>query len=377
MAFEQIGTLGRYAEGRQMFFPDGRLIEVGELLRQPALADTLANLVSDGADYFYRGKFAQRMVDTVQRAGGVLTLSELDEYADRWVEPARGTYRGYDVVASPPPDTGGTHVIEILNLLELIPLQEWGLPTESPATLYWMMRFCGEVFADGAKLRDPEFYDVPLDLLVSKEYAEQRFALMKMSVPAPAPKAAYPGSNHVTVVDGQGNVASILHSVMSMPWSNGLFVDGVQLWAGAAHFLRMMPPAGGRGTCYLAPTIIFRDGKPVLTAGSPSVGLIQNIVQNTVNILDFGLDIEDSIHRPRFGGTSMASMVNPAAAPAYYIEADFEESLRDEVQSRGIALDVCNPWNFHSGSYEAVHIADDGTMSACGDPRRAGKALTV
>ncbi|MBK1787280.1 gamma-glutamyltransferase family protein [Prauserella cavernicola] len=377
MAFEQIGTLGRYPGGRELFFPDGRLIEVGEPLRQPALADTLENLVSEGADYFYRGKFAQKLVDTVQRAGGVMTLEDLDEYSVRWVEPARGTYRGYDVVASPPPDTGGTHVIEILNLLELIPLAEWGPPTDSADTLYWMLRFCGEVFDDGGRLRDPEFFDVPLDLLVSKEYARQRFELMKMSAPRPAPTAQYPGSNHVTVVDGEGNVASILHSVMSLPWTNGLYVDGVQLWAGAAHFLRMLPPAGGRGTCYVAPTIIFKDGAPVLTAGSPSVGLIQNIVQNTVNLLDFGVGIEESVHRPRFGGPSLATMINPAAPPGYYIESDIDESLRDEVASRGVALDVCNPWNFHSGSYEGVHIADDGTMSACADPRRAGKALAV
>ncbi|RZQ65965.1 gamma-glutamyltransferase family protein [Amycolatopsis suaedae] len=377
MAFEQIGTLGRYPEGREMFFPDGRLIEVGEVLRQPALAETLENLVAEGADYFYRGKFARRMVDVVRRAGGVLTLADLDEYDVRWEEPARGTYRGYDVVGSPPPDTGGTHVIEILNLLELIPLADWGPPTASADTLYWMLRFCGEVFADGARLPDPRFHDVPLELLVSKDYARQRFELMTMSAPRQPDRAPYPGSNHLTVVDGAGNIATVLHSVMSMPWTSGLFVDGVQLWAGAAHFLRILPPAGGRGTCYVAPTIIFSGGRPVLAAGSPSTGLIQNIVQNTVNILDFGLDIEESVHRPRFGGSSIASMINPATPPAYSIEADIDESLRDEVASRGVLLDVCNPWNFHSGSYEGVHLAGDGTMSACADPRRTGKAIAV
>lgn len=377
MAFEQIGTLGRYAEGREMFFPDGRLIEVGEVLKQPALAETLENLVADGADYFYRGTFAKKMVETVQRAGGVMTLDDLDRYEARWMEPARGTYRGFDVVGSPPPDTGGMHVIEILNLLELIPLAEWGPPTASADTLYWMMRFCGEVFTEGGKVRDPAFFDVPLDLMVSKEFAQHRFELMKMSAPRPAPRAAYPGSNHVTVVDADGNVASILHSVMSLPWSNGLFVDGVQLWAGAAHFLRNLPPGGARGTCYVAPTIILKNGKPVLTAGSPAVGLIQNIVQNTVNILDFGIDIEDSVHRPRFGGPSMASMLDPSLPPSYSIEADIDEAVRGEVSSRGLELDICNPWNFHLGSYEGVHIAEDGTMSSCADPRRAGKALAA
>jgi len=372
MAFEHIGTLGRYPEGRETYFRDGRLIEVGEVLRQPRLADTLGQLVDGGNDYFYRGAFAQRMVDTVQAAGGVLTRQDLEDYEVRWMEPARGTYRGYDVVGSPPPDRGGTHVIEILNLVEQIPLLEWGPPTQSADSLYWLTRFCGEVYVEGYNQRDPRDFHVPLELITSKEFAAQRFELMKTTDPKAVSTPPYPGSNHVTVVDKDGNIASILHSVMSLPWSNGLFVDGVPLWAGAVHFLNNLPKAGGRGSCYLAPTIIFKDGVPVLTAGSPSLGLIQNIVQNTVNILDFGMDIETSVHTPRFGGpTSNAFLANDFGT--YYCEADVDESLRNEVTARGIQFDVVNPWNFHSGSYEGVHLID-GVGHACADPRRAGAA---
>jgi gamma-glutamyltranspeptidase/glutathione hydrolase len=377
MAFEQIGTLGRYPEGREMFFPDGRLIEVGEVLRQPKLAETFSRLVDEGNDYFYRGAFAQKMVDTVQAAGGVLTRKDLEDYEVRWMEPARGTYHGYDVVGSPPPDRGGTHVIEILNLIEQIPLLEWGPPTQSADSLYWLTRFCGEVYVDGFNQRDPRDYHVPLDLITSKEFAAQRFELMKMSDPKAVGTPPYPGSNHVTVVDAEGNVASILHSVMSLPWSNGLFVDGVSLWAGAVHFLMNLPKPGGRGSCYVAPTIIFKDGTPVLTAGSPSVGLIQNIVQNTVNILDFGVDIETSVHTPRFGGPTLSSFLGGGFSnPTYYCEADIDEGIRKEVVARGLNLDVVNPWNFHSGSYEGVHLVD-GVGHACADPRRAGAAEAV
>lgn len=377
MAFEQVGTLGRHPEGRELFFPEGRLIEVGEVLRQPKLAETLSRLVDDGSEYFYRGAFAQKMVDTVQAAGGVLERSDLEDYEVRWMEPARGTYRDFDVVGSPPPDRGGTHIIEILNLIEQIPLRDWGPPTQSADSLYWLTRFCGEVYVDGFSQRDPRDYYVPLDLLTSKEFATQRFELMRMSDPKAVGSPPYPGSNHVTVVDGDGNVASVLHSVMSLPWSNGLFVDGVQLWAGAAHFLANLPKPGGRGSCYVAPTIIFEDGAPVLTAGSPSVGLIQNIVQNTVNILDFGMDIETSVHTPRFGGPTVNSFLGgDFSNPRYYCEADVDESLRGEVVARGLDLEVVNPWNFHSGSYEGVHIVD-GVGHACADPRRAGSAEAV
>lgn len=375
MAFEQMETLGRHPEGRDVFFPDGRLIDVGEVLRQPRLAETLNRLVDEGSDYFYHGPFAQKMVDVVQAAGGVLTREDLEDYEVRWMEPARGTYRGYEVVASPPPDRGGTHVIEILNLVEQIPLLEWGPPTQSADTLYWLSRFCGEVYADGFSQRDPRDHYVPLELITSKEFAAQRFELMRMNDPRAVTSPPYPGSNHVTVVDRRGNVATILHSVMSLPWTNGLIVDGVQLWAGAVHFLNNLPNAGGRGSCYVAPTIIFKEGRPVLAAGSPSVGLIQNIVQNTINILDFGMDIESSVHTPRFGGPTM----NPSLASpfgTYYCEADIDESLRKEVAARRILFDVVNPWNYHSGSYEGVHLID-GTGHACADPRRAGAAEAI
>ena len=372
MAFEHMATLGRNLEGREVFFPDGRLIDVGEVLRQPRLAETLSQLVDGGSDYFYRGAFAQRMVDTVQAAGGVLTRQDLEDYEVRWMEPARGTYRGYDVVASPPPDRGGTHVIEILNLVEQIPLLDWGPPTQSADSLYWLSRFCGEVYADGFSQRDPRDHYVPLDLITSKEHAAQRFELMRMSDPQAVASPPYPGSNHLTVVDKHGNVATILHSVMSLPWTNGLIVDGVQLWAGAVHFLNNLPKAGSRGSCYVAPTIIFKEGAPVLAAGSPSIGLIQNIVQNTLNILDFGMDIETSVHTPRFGGPTLNAFLDGQFG-TYYCEADIDESLRDEVAERGIHFDVVNPWNYQSGSYEGVHLID-GMGHACADPRRAGAA---
>ena len=378
MAFEHIGTLGRYPAGQRTFFPDRRLIDVGEVLRQPELAETLGRLVTDGSDYFYRGAFAERMVDTVRAAGGVLTRQDLEDYEARWMEPARGTYRGFDVIGSPPPDRGGTHVIEILNLIEQIPLQEWGPPTESADSLYWLTRFCGEVYVEGFNQRDPRDFHVPLELIISKDVAAQRFELMKTSDPKAVGAAPYPGSNHVTVVDADGSIASVLHSIMSLPWSNGLFVDGVQLWAGGVHFLGNLPRAGGRGSCFVAPTIVLRDGRPVLTAGSPSQGLIQNLVQNTVNILDFGIDVETSVHTPRFGGpTSIESVFSGAAsAPTYACEADVPEALRDEVTERGISFDVVNPWNFFMGSYEGVHIVD-GVGTACADPRRAGAAEAV
>ena len=164
---------------------------------------------------------------------------------------------------------------------------------------------------------------------------------------------------------------------MSHGWSNGLIVDGMNLWAGGVHFFRNMPKPGDRGTCYVAPHIIFdKNDRPVLAAGSPSVGLIQNCVTNALNILDFGMDIETSVHQPRIGGPTYTT--DSLAPDAFFLEVDCgTPEIQAEVRKRRLGVELVNPWNFHSGSYEGVHIAADGLASACADPRRTGVALAL
>jgi gamma-glutamyltranspeptidase/glutathione hydrolase len=378
MMFEQALTIGLTQEGRDTYMPRGALLSPGEILKQPRFAQTLEALAAGGSDYFYRSAFTDKVVDAVKKAKGVLTREDFNRYEARWMEPAWSTYGSYKLAASPPPDTGGTHVAEILNLIERIPLKQWGRPTESADSLYWMTRFCAEVFTEGARMSDPQSWNLPLETILSKDYARIRLDLMKMKLPLDPPKAnPYPGSNHLTVVDREGNITTVLHSVMSLPWSNGLIIDGVNIWAGGAHFMRQMPKPGDRGTCYVAPHIFFdAAGKPVLAAGSPSIGLIPNCVQNAVNILDFGMEIEASVHTPRFGGLSMASILG--GPPAYMCEIDCgTPAMQAEVGKRGLNLAITSPWNFHYGSYEGIHIKPDGTAEACADPRRTGRAEAI
>lgn len=377
MMFEQAGKIGLFSEGRDIYMPQGVLMNPGQRLRQARLADTLERLAAGGADYFYRSTFTQKVVEAVKSIGGVLTAEDFDRFDVRWQEPAWGTYKGHRIAGSPPPDNGGTHLIEILNVLEQLPLSQWGAPHESADTMYWVARACTEVYGDGARQRDPKSFHLPLETITSKAYAQHRLELMKMSMPrAFSPTAVpYPGSNHLTVVDGQGNIATVLHSVMSMPWSNGLVVDGVNIWAGGVHFLRQMPEPGDRGVLYVAPHLVFgKDGKPLLAGGSPSVGLIPACVSNILNIVEYGLDIEASVHRPRIGGPTMASMLTPGNLSTT-VEVDCgDDALRAEVQERGLQLEPVSPWNFMLGSYEGIHLKGDGSAEACADPRRAGAA---
>ncbi len=370
--FVQYHTIGRTPQGQEIYTRNNTMLRPGDLLVQARAADTLTALLEEGNDYFYRGAFAKELVDVVHAAGGVLTLEDMERYEARWQPPAEGSYRGYKVLGSPPPDHGGSHLIEILNMVELLDLQKLGPPTESAETLYHMARIANQVYLDGFKQHDPATHELPLELILSKEYARMRFELMQMDQKldaGPAPPPA--GSNHVTAVDAKGNVATILHSCMSLPWSNGLFAGGVTVVAAGGHYMRVMPGPGDRISAYVCPNIVFDGTRPVLASGSPSVSLLQNILQNTTNILDFGIPIGESVNRPRFGGGSYTS------PGKLLIEVDMHEKTRTAVSQRGIAWDVVNPWNWLHGSFEGIFMASDGTAHACGDPRRNAMALAV
>jgi gamma-glutamyltranspeptidase/glutathione hydrolase len=188
---------------------------------------------------------------------------------------------------------------------------------------------------------------------------------------ADAPPPA--GSCHVTAVDAAGNVATILHSCMSLPWSNGLFVNGVTIVASGAHFNRVMPDPGERASVYVAPNMVLKNGKPVLASGSPSGSLLQNIVQNTTNMLDFGVPIHESVNRPRFGNA-----YTPSGGALLAVEADFRADVRDAARARGLNLAVVNPQNYGLGSFEGIWIDPvSGRRSARGDTRRCSMAEAV
>lgn len=362
-AFMHASRLGSTAGGREIFFPGGSLVEPGGLLVQHRAADTLERLVEGGMDE-YLGFFAEEVCRVTAEAGGVLTRADFEAYEVRWDEPARGSYRGTELVGSPPPDTGGTHVIEALHVLEHLDLAAMGRPQESAETLWWLLAVHDEVLRAGTRMNDPATHPLPLDVILSKEHAMARLALVGMGAPAggPAPVAP-PGSNQVTVVDAQGNAATVLHSCMSTPWSNGLFAAGVSVCAAGTHFLRTMPLPGRRATCIVVPSMALRDGVPVIVAGSPSMSLIANLVQNYVNLLDFGDSLATSVHRPRFGHGDEGG--------GQLVEADFPEEVLAGVERRGMRLGRVNPWYWLNGSYEAVVVDPvTGLRTACGDPRR-------
>ena len=373
--FVQSEMIGKNKQGREIYFPDKALARPGQKLYQKRAADLLDRLAEEGNSYFYNGEFARKFSAIVQGAKGVITPKDFEAYEVMWQEPAWGTYRGYDLAGSPPPDFGGSQMIELLHVTELLDLQKLGPVWDSPDTTEKFILILNEVLMDAIKQRYQNKIE-PLEKLLSKEHAAARYDKLFGVKKGPSPPMDLPyiptGSNHVTVADKQGNVATVLHSCMSFPWSNGLFVEGVNICAAGAHYGVGMPDPGQRIHARICPVIIFKDKKPVLSAGSPSISLMENMMQNITNVLDFKMPLDEAVHKPRFGGSSL-SMTG-----ARIFETDLKPAILDRLRSLKWRLDVVNPWNWHHGTFEGIHI-DPATraMSACADPRRAGGAEGV
>ncbi|MEI9850543.1 MAG: gamma-glutamyltransferase [Sphingomonas sp.] len=295
----------------------------------------------------------------------MLTPEDLARYEVRWEAPVRGSYRGHEVIGGAPPDVGGLNLIEVLNIAELHDIARSGPASESPETLVHLMGAVSRVLRASAGYGDPRHVPLDIEHILSKDFARRRLA----EPLAPPPAVAPPGSCHLTVVDAQGNIATALHSTLSMPWANGLFIDGVSICGAANHFLRTMPPPGARVSVLICPNILLREGRPVLASGSPSTSLIANLVQNITNIVDCGMSVEESVRRASFGGILDDGRMT--------IEADIGAPLLAAVDSAGIAAERLNPWSFRHGSFEGIHFDSQGTARACGDPRRTSVAMAA
>ncbi|BDZ39997.1 gamma-glutamyltransferase [Microbacterium suwonense] len=372
-------NLGRNPESREMFFCDGSLITTGQKLVQHRVARTLERLRDEGMDY-YLGDFAEAFCAASDSDHGVITRADFEAYRAEWAEPVRGTYRGFEIIGSAPPDDGGMQIVEAFNILENLDLGALGPASESPATLSALIAAHNAVYYAAPRERRFRESERIMRTLLSKEYAKQRFDLLDTLATPLSAAPPTPGTIHISVVDADLNVATLTHSHMASPWVNGLYAEGFQLSGGGSFFQRVMPQPGERATIYLAPTMVLSEGRPVIAAGSPSVSLVACVMQNLVNLMDFGMTIEESVAQPRFG----ARPHDPASGwvPGVTLESGFADGVLDDVrrwagENRLWAREI-GPWNSMTGNFDGITIdPSTGIMRSCGDPRRMGTAVAA
>lgn len=372
-------NLGRNPQSREMFFRDGSVVGPGQSLVQERVARTLERLRDEGMSY-YLGDFARAFCAASDSDGGVITPADFEAYEPEWADPVRGTYRGFEIVGSAPPDDGGLQLVEAFNILENLDLAALGPASQSPQTLSALIAAHNAVYYAAPRERRFRQSERVMEVLLSKEYGRQRFALLD-TLAAPINAAPpTPGTIHLSVVDADHNVATLTHSHMASPWVNGLYAEGFQLAGGGSFFQRVMPQPGERATVYLAPSMVLKDGAPVIASGSPSVSLVACVLQNLVNLMDFGMSIEQSVAEPRFG----ARPHDPARGwvPGNTLESGYADGVLDEVQRwagrNRLWTREIGPWNSMTGNFDGITIDPaSGEMRSCGDPRRMGVAIAV
>lgn len=371
---------------RKFYKPDGSSYEVGEIFKQPDLAWTLSEIAAGGVDAFYRGSVAKKIVADMEAHNGLITLDDLANYDVIEREPVRGTFRGYDIAAMPAPSSGGTHVIQMLNILENFPLADMG--AESANALHLMAEAMKFSYADRSKyLGDPDFVKVPTETLVSKTYAEDIASKISLDRAlssdeiAPGELTIYESdeTTHYSVVDDEGNMVGNTYTLM-FSFGSGVVIEGTGILMnnnmGNFTLRSDIPDAFGlmgsennlirpnrRPVSSMSPVLVSKDGKPMLMTGSPGGSkIISANMQMILNVLEFGMNIADASVAPRIHHQWRPDTLEIESG----VSPDTVSRLIDKGQSIKFSQRSAN-----MGSLQTV-MWRDGFFYGYSDPRRPG-----
>lgn len=353
------------------FLPNGKPPSVGEIFANKNLAGSLRKIAAGGRDVFYKGELAAKIVKFAQSQGGFHTMSDFADHTSNWVDPISATYRGYTVYEMPP-NTQGLAALEMLNILEGYDLKALG--HNSAEYLHLLVEAKKLAYADRARyIADPDFYQAPLDKLLSKDYAaEQRKRIDANRVADQAASGPRGGEDtvYLTVVDKDRNAISLIQSIFSA-FGSGLVAGdtGVVLHnRGAGFSFDPNHPnrieGGKRPFHTLVPGMVLRDGKPWLTFGVMGGDMqAQGHAQVLLNMIDFGMDVQRAGETPRFrhfeSGLALESAIG--------------EDTRNALKAKGHRL-TASPGTF--GGYQAIMIDPiSGALFGGSDPRKDGCAI--
>jgi gamma-glutamyltranspeptidase/glutathione hydrolase len=362
----------------QIFLNDSLPLQENDVMTQLDLANTFNQLRDHGLDYFYDSTFCNKMVESLRAGGSAVTVLDFRDYDAHWVEPLRGTYRGYEIVTVPPPSAGGVALIEIMNILENFELSDYEYA--SVEYIHLVAEAMKQGYADFTQyVSDPDFVDIPLNVLLSKDYAASRAKeipeeIVRSRVPFYEPPDSKDGNTtHLVTIDAEGNIVTATQS-LNYFFGSGMMIPGMGIimnnemsdftWvSGYPNSIE----GGKRPKSNMTPTIVFKDGEPFLILGTPGGSRITSaMVQILVNVIDFGMTITDAIDAPRF---------HPVREHLV-MENRFSSKVMKKLKKKGHVLHVAGPLDVYFGGAHAILIdAANGTLNGGADPRRDGKAL--
>jgi len=377
----------QFPEMQSVYWDENGLpYEEGDVITNSGLAKALQKIVDEGRDGFYKGEVAEALVQTIQKYGGVMTLEDLANYEVQVHEPVTSTYRGYKIISSPPPSSGGTHLIEILNILENFDVGS--LEVNSPEYIHLFAEAFKLSYADRAQyMADTNFVpDVPLTGLTSKEYAKERAALIDLD----QAQEFYCGdptlyehtdTTHYSVADVDGNCVAITKTI------NYYFGSGVMVgdygfmmnnqmddFSTNPESVNKVEP-GKKPLSSMSPTVVLNeDGSPFMVLGTPGgARIFASVAQVISRVIDHNIPLHDAISIPKIWNNGGANNLQYENALKGY--EDY--AVTDETLAKLVEMGHGDITTAASGAVQAIEFLEDGTLYGTADPRQDGKAVGV
>ncbi len=397
---ERLEVLRENEAAAKAFLKNGEPYPVGERLKQPDLAQTLRRLKRRGARDFTHGYSARAIARESQRLGGLLALSDLQGFKVRFREPLVGKYRDHTVVTMPPPSSGGTHLLQMLTMLEIDGDKRGRKPQRSSADTHVLIEIMRRAYADRAVfMGDPAFVDIPLPGLLDRAYLEARYqtidpakASSSKTITAGKPngietpkmlknaRAESKETTHLTVIDAQGNVVTLTQTVNTsfgstvvVPRTGILLNNEMDDFSAAPGAPNAFGLVGGEANSIapgkiplssMTPTIVLQNDQVRLALGSPGGStIITTVLQIITNVIDRDMDLATAVAAPRVHMQWLPdeTRVEPNALP---------ERIRRELVELGHRLVEQEAW----GNATAIEVLPDGTRVGAADPRGDGAA---
>lgn len=373
--------LHEYPGFSETYMPNGKAPAKGEIFKNPNLANTLKLLATEGRDAFYKGQIAKTIVKYIQEQGGFLSMEDMSSHQSEWVDPVSTNYRGYDVWELPP-NGQGIAALQILNLLEAYDLK--GMGFGSKEYIHHFVEAKKLAFEDRAKYYvDPDFYDVPTEWLISKDYADQRRTLIdphRSGRSFDAGKLEQGETIYLTVADKDGNMVSLIQSNYR-GMGSGMTPDGLgfilqdrgELFALDANHPNKYEP-GKRPFHTIIPAFITKEGKPWLSFGLMGGAMQpQGHAQIVINLIDFGMNLQEAGDAPRIrhSGSSQPTGEIMDDGGTIYLETGVPYETIRELMKMGHRVS----YGFGYGGYQAIMYDEkNGVFIGASESRKDGQA---
>ncbi len=369
-----------YPNFKEVWMANGDVPKTGEIFKNPALGNTLETLADKGLSEFYTGDIARITADFIQAQGGFLSYDDLAGYRPEWVQPISTDYRGYEVWELPP-NTQGLATLQILNILEGFNLAELGL--YSTEYIHLFIEAKKLAFADRAKFyADPRFAKLPIETLLSKDYATKRRQEINPKKAALVDASGLPQHGdtvYLTTADQDGNMVSLIQSNYSGMGSGMTPPDLGFMLQNRGTLFSLDPKhlnvvAGGKRSFHtIIPAFVTKDGNPYISFGvMGGATQPQAQAQVLINIIDFGMNLQEAGDAPRIvhSGSSQPSGSQMKNGGTVSLESTFDEKIRKELVEMGHTLKY-EKGSF--GGYQAI-MKKNGVYYGASESRKDGQA---